>query len=119
MYECMAYMYVRINEYCIVSMYPCRLCGADGPSIKYTSRSRIEGVRGATVCDRGRVGVQERVAYKFFYHTYENWIFNLCLILRCNRCILTKGGTDKNHPGQNLLDKRPPDKPPNKTPENN
>ena len=29
-----------------------------------------------------------------------------------NRCILTEGGTDKNHPGQNLLDKRPPDETP-------
>jgi len=27
----------------------------------------------------------------------------------CNRCILTEGGMDKNHPEQNLQDKRLPD----------
>jgi len=30
----------------------------------------------------------------------------------CNGCILTEGGTNKNHPEQNLPDKNPRTKPP-------
>src|SRR6218665_1833721 len=30
----------------------------------------------------------------------------------CNRCILAEGGTDKNHPGENLPVKGPPDESP-------
>src|SRR6218665_2533036 len=38
--------------------------------------------------------------------------FKVILTLCCNRCILTQGGMDKNHPGQNLPGKRPLDKSP-------
>jgi len=34
-----------------------------------------------------------------------------CLSFCCNGCILTEGGTDKNHPGQNHPDKKPGQKP--------
>src|SRR6218665_3005545 len=34
----------------------------------------------------------------------------------CNKCILTETGTDKNHPGQNLPDKRPLTKSPAQKP---
>ena len=60
-----------------------------------------------------------RYAYNFFYLTYETWNLKWYLTFCCNRCILTEGGTDKNHPGQSLPDKRPPDKPLDKTPANN
>src|SRR6218665_2595822 len=38
--------------------------------------------------------------------------FKVMFTFCCNRCILTEGGMDKNHPGQNLPDKRPHDKTP-------
>src|SRR6218665_3701138 len=34
----------------------------------------------------------------------------------CNRCILTEGGTDKNHPGQTFQTKDPLTKAPDKSP---
>src|SRR6218665_3057984 len=42
--------------------------------------------------------------------------FKVMLTFCCNRCILTEGGMDKNHPGLNLPDKRPSDKTPGKNP---
>src|SRR6218665_3620444 len=39
---------------------------------------------------------------------HENW----CLTFCCNRCILTKGVNGQKPPGQNLSDKRHPDKTP-------
>ena len=76
---------------------------------------------GVTVCDRRRVKSMWRHAYNFFIiHAYETWNLKWFLTFSCNRCIPTEGGTDKNHPGQNLQDKRPPDKTPRtKTPANN
>ena len=60
-----------------------------------------------------------RHTYKFFYHTYETWNLKWCLTFCCNRCVLSEEGMDKNHPGQNLSDKRFPDKTPRtKTPAN-
>jgi len=69
----------------------------------------LEGVRECvTVCDRGR-GVKSmwRHAYEKFYRTYETWNLKWCLTFCCNSCILTEGGTDKTHPGQNHPDKKP------------
>ena len=47
-----------------------------------------------------------------FYRTYETWNFKWCLTFCCNRCILTEGGTDKNHPRQKTLWQNPGQKPP-------
>ena len=81
----------------------------EGPSIKYVTLDD-EGVReGVTVCDKGRgsrLKSMSRHAYNFFYHTYETWNFKRYLTFCCNTCILTEGGTDKKHAGQNLPDKR-------------
>jgi len=49
--------------------------------------------------------------YKKLYHTYGTSNLKWWLAFCCNRCILTEGGTDQNHPRQNLLGKIPPDKP--------
>ena len=38
-------------------------------------------------------------AYKKFL-SYETWNLKWCLTFCCNRCILTEGKKDKNHPGQ-------------------
>jgi len=74
------------------------------------ARGGREGVReGATDCDRGGKSMWCHT-YIFFHHTFETWNLKWCLTFCCNRCILTEGGTDKNHPGQNLSDKRLPDK---------
>jgi len=51
-----------------------------------------------------------RHAYDLFYHTYETWNLKWRLTFCRNKCILTEEGTSKNHPGQNLPDKRHPDK---------
>ena len=85
-----------------------------GPSIKYVT---LEGGGGPRKCDSltgGGVKHMWRHAYTFFYHTHETWNLKWCLTFCCNRCILTEGGMDINHPGQNLPDKRqnPRTKPP-------
>ena len=78
-----------------------------------------EGVRGdVTVCDRGRrVKSMWRHIYKFlsYIHVWNlrfKVMFSFLLHVGPNRCILTEGETDKNHPGQNLPDKRPSNKKP-------
>ena len=105
-------MYFFKDSHYAGRLYTWTYLGA-GPSIKYVTL-KGEGVReGMTVCDRGRwLKRIWRHTYKFFYHTYETWNLKWCLTLYCNRCILTEGGKDKNHPGQNLPDKRPLTKPP-------
>ena len=75
------------------------------PSIKYVTLDG-EGVReGVRVCDMGE-GVKSlwRHTYKCCYHTHETWNLKWCLFFCFNRCILTQGGMDKAHPGQNLPD---------------
>jgi len=64
-----------------------------------------------TVCDRGKGGPRACDITLFFIHFFiqlkpkiESDAF--C----CNGCILTEGGMDKTHPGQNLPDKTPLDK---------
>jgi len=78
-----------------------------------TSRSRGRGPRRCDSLWHGE-GIRSMWChtYKFFYHTYATWNLKWCLAFCCNKCILTEGGTDKNHSRQNLPDKRPPDKTP-------
>ena len=66
-------------------------------SIKY----EYGGIRkGVTVCDRGRGEEHMTTHFKKFHRpTYETWNWKWCLTFCCNGCILTEGGTGKNHPG--------------------
>jgi len=82
-----------------------------GPSIKHVTLEG-EGFEKVWqfVTGWGRFKSMWRHAYKFFYLTYETWNLKWCLTFCCNRCILTEGGTDKNHPVQDLPDKGPSDK---------
>src|SRR6218665_688834 len=48
------------------------------------------------------------------FRMYDKKNYKCYVTFCCKRCILTEGGTDKNHPGQNLPDKR--QKPQDKNP---
>src|SRR6218665_116676 len=53
------------------------------------------------------------------YHTHGARNLKRCLAFCCSRCILTEGGKDKSHPGENHPDKRPLTNSLDKIPANN
>ena len=101
----MAWMNEWMNE-CVPRAWKCWGAGNSLGAVHKVCHAWGGGVQeGVTVCDRRR-GFKRLWChtYKFFYHTYKTWNFRWFLTFCCDRCILTEGGMDKIHPGQNFPD---------------